>query len=222
MRIILATCDKYDHLLLGFATQFNKYWGADQRVTILGFRQPPKPLPDNFEFVSMEPVETRQWTTNLRIYFEAQTDTHFVFLLDDYWLIKPVCRADVALVERQVILGADKGDLSKNTQYFAHQRRGEWLIANWDAQYRTSTQPAIWRREHLLSLLQLDVDPWQFELQHTSAVSEGLIMGTDRQIYDYANVYFKGKPHHQVDLISAEDKAELLALGAFEGFNPQP
>ncbi len=222
MRVFVSTCDRYDHLLQGFAVQFNKYWGSHQRVTVLGFRQPPKPLPPNFSFVSFEPVETRSWTANHRLFFEAQRDSHFTWLLDDYWLTKRISLNAVRLVEHEVVKRADKGDLSLNTQHFAHTRQGDWLIARPDAQYRTSTQPAIWRREHLLSLLQGDRNPWEFELQDTPAVRRGLIIGTRFQIYEYANVYFKGAPHHMVNLISDTDKQELCAAGAFDSFNPKP
>ncbi len=223
MRVIVATCDKYDHLLLGFAHQFNKYWGAHQDVVVLGFRQPPDPLPQNFSFHSMDPVETKAWTANLRSYFLQQADTHFVWLLDDYWLVKPINHAMVRKVEDQVIRGAVKGDLSLNTQHFKHSVEGDWLVADTEAQYRTSTQPAIWRRRYLLSLLQKDLNPWEYELQNSPRLTKrGRIVGTRQQIFDYANVYYKGAPHHMINLISAEDKAELMAIGAFKGFDPQP
>ena len=32
MHIYVATCDKYDHLMPGFAHQFNKYWSPQQQV----------------------------------------------------------------------------------------------------------------------------------------------------------------------------------------------
>ena len=217
MKIYLATCDHYDHLLKGFSYLFNKYWGEGQEVDVLGFRRPE--LPDNFKFHQLEERETRAWTTNLRLFFETIEDPYFVFLLDDYWLTEPVNMDDVRLMEEQVRGGAVKGDLSSNTQYFDHTQEGGFVVATPSAQYRTSTQPAIWNRDHLLSLLQKDQNPWQFELQNDAvAARKGRLVGLPRQVYKYANVYYKGKPHHMVDKISPEDKAELIKLGAFDGF----
>lgn len=223
MKIFVATCDRYDHLLKGFARQFNKYWGKDQQVTVLGFRRPPSPLPDNFAFHSMEPVETREWTTNLRLFFETVDEHHWLFLLDDYWLINPVDHQLVAKLEQLVIDGAAKGDLSRNTVYFDHTDAGEFVEATMTAQYRTSTQPAIWSRDYLLPLLEKDLNPWEFELQDSvHKIRRGRILGLRQQVYDYANVYFKGKPHHMVELISPEDMAGLRDIGAFDGFSCQP
>lgn len=219
MRVIVATCDRYDHLMPGFAHQFNKYWGTDQVVDVLGFRQPPRQLPDNFVFHQMEPVETRSWTANLRMFMESIQDPHFTFLLDDYWLTEPVDKAAVTTMERFVIAGAVKGDLSENTLNFAHSKlSGGFVLASPNAHYRTSTQPCVWSRRYMLNLLQGDLNPWQFELQDNPKISEGRIVGPSRQIFRFANIYFKGSPAgYMIDKINADDHAELRALGMFEG-----
>lgn len=219
MKVVVATCDKYDHLMPGFAHQFNKYWGADQIVDVLGFRQPPRPLPPNFVFHQMEPVETRSWTANLRSYVETLRDRYFTFLLDDYWLTEPVDRAAVKAMERFVVDGAVKGDLSENTLNFAHSElEGGYVLAAPGAHYRTSTQPCIWSRRYMLSLLDGDMNPWQFELQDNPRISEGRIVGPRRQIFKFANIYFKGSPAgYMIDKINAADAAELRELGMFDG-----
>jgi len=71
MTVYVTTCDKYSHLLKGFAYLFNKYWGAEQAVVVLGFAKPDFELPPNFKFHSMEEKETRPWTDNLKTYFES-------------------------------------------------------------------------------------------------------------------------------------------------------
>ena len=213
MTVYVATCDKYDHLIPGFAHQFNKYWGADQAVVVLGFRTPARPLPANFSFHSMEPVETRPWSTNLAMFFDTVQDPWFTFLLDDYWLRRPVDRADVARMEREVIAGAVKGDLSENTKNFAHTPLADGLVlAAPQAQYRTSTQPCIWTRKFMLTLLVPGLNPWQFELQNNAAVKHGRIVGPAHQIYDYANIYYKGHPaQYMIDTLTADDRAALKA-----------
>lgn len=221
MRIVVSTCDKYDHLMPGFAHQFNKYWDSNQAVDVLGFRPPPRELPGNFVFHSMEPVETRSWTDNLRGWFAQQPDEYFVFLLDDYWLVKPVDMLLVDKMEREVKKGAVKGDLSRNTAHFAHvKRNGDLVEAASNALYRTSTQPCIWRRGFMLNLLRPRLSPWQFELQDNPAVKVGRIVGTDTQIYDYANIYYKGAvAPYMVDLIVESDQTALKELGYMDWVN---
>jgi hypothetical protein len=218
MRVYVATCDKYDHLMPGFAYLFNKYWGAEQQVDVLGFRSPPIALPKNFKFHSMQPVETKAWTTNLGTFLRTQSDPYFTFLLDDYWLTQPVDMNRVAVMEDEVKTGAVKGDLSTNTAYFQHHLyRNGLVLATRSAQYRTSTQPCIWSRDFMLDLMVPGLNPWQFELQHNPAARRGDIVGPTEQIYEFANMYYKGAPaSYMIDKIKAEDMSTLSAMGAFK------
>lgn len=224
MRVIVTTCDKYDHLLPGMAWTFNKYWGQAQRVDVLGFRPPPA-LPPNFAFHSLAAKETQPWSTHLRTFFLAQPDEYFVWLLDDYWLIKPVNHNEVAVMEGVVKNDkADKGDLSKNTIAFEHTeypKNPGLVLASQTANYRTSTQPCIWRRSYLLHLMQPGLNPWQFELSGLASNDGGVIVGPQRQIYVYANVCYKGKPHHMIDLIPADDRRQLDQLHYLDWAKPK-
>jgi len=222
MTIFVATCDKYDHLLPGFCRQFNKYWGEHQMVTILGFRTPPE-LPANFQFHSMEPVETQPCTTNLHRFFSSIEDPHFTFLLDDYWLIAPVNPLEIHMMEREVVIGgAVKGDLSQNTLNFEHLALPNGLVeAAPSAHYRTSTQPCIWSRQFFLELMSPGMNPWEFELQDSETKQHGRIVGPRHQIYQFANVYYKGAPDtYMIEKILFEDREALFEMGAFKGILP--
>lgn len=217
MTIIVSTCDKYDHLLPGFAMQWNRYWGVE--VTVLGFREPPS-LPTNFTFVSMG-VEKMSWSAHLRQAIESINDDKIVFLFDDYWLIDHVDAKWVNDMSAFVgVRGCVKADLSGNTAYFEHRKiGGRFIEASHDAQYRTSTQPAIWLKSHLLTLLGTgDYNPWQFELQGKPEVSNGRIIGTMNQDIKFANIYYKGSPaSYMIEKIPASDLAELRQSGAMTG-----
>ena len=213
------------HLIKGFAYLFNKYWGEDQAVVVLGFTAPSFELPSNFTFHSMEPVETRAWTDNMREYFASITDDHFVFMFDDYWLTEKIDLDEVAEMETLVIEGAVKADLSNNTNHFSHTTRGEYVVADIPTHYRTSTQPAVWSREWLIGILKPRLNPWEFELQGPSKeLNSGDLIGKPRHIFDFANVYYKGAPaEYMIDRLSAADKNALIELNAFdkfEGYTP--
>ena len=221
MKIIVSTCDKYDHLLPGFAMQWNRHWGAP--VTVLGFRQPPL-LPENFEFISMG-EESRSWSAHIRDEIARMRDREIIFLFDDYWLTARVDQAKVERMRKLVEDGAVKGDLSRNTVHFAHRDIGGGLVeAAADAQYRTSTQPAVWDRSYLLSLLGTgEYNPWQFELQHTPEVTRGSIIGSHEQIVRFANIYYKGEPmDYAIDSIPTEERLQLKSLNLLPNHANQP
>ena len=210
MRILVSTCDKSDHLLGGFAVQWNRYWGIP--VDVVGFRTPVG-LPENFTFHSMEPVETRSWSANIRGFLQRVEWNHFVFMFEDYWLREQVDTSEVARLEG-LISTADKVDLSRNTHHFEHVEIGDGMVeAVPFAHYRASTQPAIWRREHMLGLLQGDMNPWEFEIRYRPEVTRGRIIGTRDQVVKFANVHYKGAPdEHMIQSLSPEDLAQLRQL----------
>lgn len=218
MKIYVSTCDKYDKLLTGFAYLFNKYWPG-QDVTVLGFRQ-PAPLPANFTFHSMAQAETEPWSTYMNRVFTAITEKRFVFLFDDYWLREPVNQERVAWMERVVTHNAAKGDLSGNTHYFPHttyKNNPELVVASQNAPYRTSTQPAIWRKEYMCRLMQPGWNPWQFELNAPAGNDGYTIVGPRTPIYIYANAYYKGSPDpYMLAKLSDDDLIQLEQIGALQ------
>ena len=222
MKIIVSTCDKYDYLLPGFVYCFNKYWPG-QTIDVVGYQQ-PMILPDNVRFNCLNPVEDKPFTHYLHKYIAGLTDNHLVFLFDDYWMTEPISTRHVSIMEQLVInAGVDKADLSTNTHYFAHglyksmgPGNPPMVEATQDAQYRASTQPAIWKRTHFLKLLDpVGKTPWQFEIDNPAANNNGArIVGLETQTYKYANVVHKGEPdYYMIEKIPMEDRLELQEMG---------
>lgn len=218
MKIYVSTCDKYDHLLPGFAYLFNKYWGADQEVHVLGFRQPPE-LPANFVFHSMEPVETVPWSTNMRRFFSQVEDDHFIFLFDDYWLTNKIDHKKIA--EFEDLLVSDKlakFDLTFFLRIYPYdQYKDGFIKSRRNNLFRLSTQPAIWSKDFWMKWINPGLTPWQFEIAQ-NAYDDELIVGTERSHYVYGNMCEKGKPRQQnIDRLREEEKALLVVplLGKF-------
>lgn len=174
MQVIVYTYDKSDRNVPGFAYLFNKYWSPWVDVTLLGFRYPPYPLPANFKFHSLNEVSDKPWTFYLRPWLLHHADDYFVFVGDDHWLGDYVDLGAVTMLEGAIRNGAAKANLSGDgLHYFNHRPgnlTGELLIKppanpsrpplNWKA----SLQPAIWRRDYLVSLMEpKGMSPWQFE-----------------------------------------------------------
>ena len=228
MRITVSTCDKYKHLLPGFAYLFNKYWHPDQAVTVLGFAPPDNELPPNFEFVSMAPTETQSWTDHHREWLEKQNDELILFLLDDYWLIAPVRLDAIKKLETEILEEpADKGDLNAD-MYGKHNQRINrmplphkpgYVKADPMAAYRSTTQPCIWRRDFLLELMIPGRTPWEFEIKGNDLTRDKLIIAPEgitraTRLYPMVNLYNKGKPDNRaIKNIPEEDMLMLKTMG---------
>ena len=72
LKIYCTTSDNYHHALKVFCYTFNKFWGNDWEVVVLGYKTPEFDLPTNFSFVSMG-VQTGpdDWSNDLKKYFES-------------------------------------------------------------------------------------------------------------------------------------------------------
>ena len=73
MKIYISTSDKYLQLLKPFSFLFNRFWGEQQDVVVLGYKEPDFELPNNFEFVSMgvSRNDPKEWSDGLRDYFKS-------------------------------------------------------------------------------------------------------------------------------------------------------
>lgn len=163
MKIICTTSDNYTHLIPVFTYLFNKYWpGAE--CEIVGYKEPDCILPPNFTFHSMgEQGSVKEWSTDLRKYFEQQPDT-FIWLMEDTLLRK----VDVTRLPKQMPEGVGKICLTNDVSKRDHVRMLStdfYLRAGAYSRYRLSTQPSIWSKAYLLQYLIPGLDPWEFETQ---------------------------------------------------------
>ena len=217
MRTYVITYNSYDHLIPGFAYLFNKYWDSEMPVTVLGFREIPD-LPANFEVQVMEGgSEQKDWTNTLRSVFANCEHPYFALLLDDYWLTRPIDLDRITQLEGTLKEGAVKLDLSNNSYSFGCSPfHHDMIMASQRAKYRTSLQPAIWTRDYFLRFLQPDWSPWDFERLGSRRANNdgGCIVGYRNAVYNYANIYKRGKLNRgEVAKLAHADMAELQAQG---------
>tara|TARA_R100000951_G_scaffold116779_2_gene130722 strand:- start:3155 stop:4867 length:1713 start_codon:yes stop_codon:yes gene_type:complete len=176
---------------------FNKYW-PNAQVVYLGF-SPPK-----FEFFNVNhsfySLASKQeggaqcWTRYLHNFFKDIQDEIVLFLIDDYLLCKqPSLRQlDLALKFIKNNKNIGRFDLT-----FDSQVEGGYLKLNAklsqdstiivkkpDAEYRISTQPALWKREYLLRFLDHDWTPWEFELKGTNLANKNNFKEQTFAFYD--------------------------------------
>lgn len=228
--IVVLTSDHYLDALRPFSYLFNKYWGKDQEVHVVGFAEPQFRLPGNFYFFSMGPMSNypiNKWSDALIDYLEARPGLdHFVLLLEDYWPVRPVNRQaikmlyDYAVQFRNVL----KIDLVADRLY-------AWGMTDYDncgyldlvrsdpaSQYHMSLMAGIWSRELLLRFLVRGETPWEVELSGTPRVAaagnEVLVLGTRQWPVRHTLAHRRGNPAELfLNEIKPTDVEEMRALG---------
>ena len=178
--IYLTTSNGREHIIKVFCHLFNKYWGEDSIVNLVGYEQPNMELPDNFKFISMgEQVGGIQmWSTDLRKFFANEKCDHFIHVLDDQFVTSPV-RFDIMqeLFDVMIERGSVRANLGNIREDDGRVRNGkvttiaghgskeyDILEFDQDAEYRISTAWSIWNRNYYLKYLPPDRNPWEYEL----------------------------------------------------------
>jgi hypothetical protein len=247
LKVYVTTSDYYNHLIPGFAYLFNKYWSANQEATFLCYTMPNYSLPDNFSMVSLgpperfgnhvrewtrgrrglngEPYPTPKWTDSLIPIFKRLTHEHFILLQIDYFINKPVELRKIEflrgfLSSREVA----KIDLTQDLTRYSHKlyptaQDFQIVISDQQAEYRSSLQAAIWKRDYFLRALKPNRSPWDFErigkdeLKNDGKLILGLRQSSPGPV-SYANLYARGRVDwNQMNRIEKSVQHEMFKLG---------
>lgn len=200
----VITSNKYNFLLEGYMKLFKKNWASEVPTVVLGFDKPKVVLQENFSFHSMgDQDDGRGWCEPLIEFFESITDEYFLMCFEDHYPIKPLLPEPRSrLVEGLSYLKNNVADkLYLMPDY--HDRasaivRGRWHLAM-DVPHaltNTSLFPAVWRRDHLLSLLREAVargarTPHAFETSLNPYPTGGRVLltgGMTQEACIYANL----------------------------------
>ena len=199
MHCLACTSPKYRHLDKGFLYLWEKYLGLPVEI---------------FE------TEQDHWRGSISRKIDTIQDDTVLMILTDYWLTAPT---DFQRLERARTLleanMAQKVDLQAQANFWAHIDHDDMVEATQTAQYRQSTQAAIYRRQYLADCFrQGSENPWQWELAPWSQNDGAKILGWKTPVIRYADVMMKGQPHgFMLCHLSDQDLAELDGIGALAG-----
>jgi len=222
LKVVCLTSDAYIWAVQPFAYLFNIYWSGLQPVIIGGFKRPGFRLPSNFKFKSISPdnYPSDRWSDGLIALLNSMTDDHFVFVLEDYWLIRTVDLNGVKACHEYVKDRPDvlRIDLTDDRQYAG----GVQDVEGWGhydivetphgTPYQFSTQAGIWNRKLLLSLLKPNKTAWETEI-HIQPREDMRVLGTRQSPMRYANAILKGKIDlDQIRRIPREHRAHCANL----------
>ena len=154
----------------------------------------------------MPPEKT--WCEALTCIVKDISDPLVLLVLEDYWACKSMDTRRFQLLFGAMHDGkADKADLQFQVNHWQHVKADDgFLESQQTADYRASTQAAIWKRDYLLKKLQVGGSAWDFELSCGSRNDSARIIGLPEASLTYANVMLKGTPDpYQIARIDAYD-----------------
>lgn len=197
MKVVVYTCNEYADILPGFAYLFNIFYSSLQPVAYAGC--PRMDLPQNFEWYDVESRVAERWSDGLIEFLLQLNDDVICWMLEDYYLCRTVDNAavgslaDYMEMDKKILkidLTSDRLHSSKaeDVGFWGHV---DLIRTSWETPYQFSTQAALWNRKHLLSMLQPEMSPWDFELQDKKP--EHLhVLGTRQWLIRYVNAVGMG------------------------------
>lgn len=228
--VIVMTSDKYMPSLRPFMYLFNKHWGWHQEARIVCFKKPNFYLPDNFSTYSLGDMvnyPVNRWSNSILDYLDAHPEIgHFVLMLEDYWITRPVDYISVELLYQYAINHPEviKVDLCADRQFAGGvQEYGklgdlDLVKSDYNSQYHMSLMTGIWNRNQFMKIVIRDESPWQVELEGTNRLAamkdEVLVVGTKQWPLKHTLAHRSGDPtQFLLDELSPEDLAEITNLG---------
>tara|TARA_R100000664_G_scaffold4408_1_gene8988 strand:+ start:5168 stop:5968 length:801 start_codon:yes stop_codon:yes gene_type:complete len=164
LKIYVTTSNKYVHILKIFSYLFNKHWGPEKEVTVLGFdRHPEFDLPSNFNFISLgKQNPPGSWVLSddvTQMLTDVIHDDYFIWLEENEFLIRPVNKAILNEYDVHINPNLARVDLTRGTSGRAHsviKQTPEYdiICADQDAELKICVRASIWNREYLLNINQ--------------------------------------------------------------------
>jgi hypothetical protein len=208
--VVVFTCDKHLWAVQPFAWLFNKYWGTDDTVIIVGFNEPKFALPRNFYFysVSVDEYPATKWVDAAIKFLDEYSEKRFILMHEDYWMVRPPDKEAIYMLDDY--MNRDENilriDLTTDRLYAGGMRDVDYLgridiIEAPGSPYQMSHQACLMDREKYLSVIKsLDENhrsAWEVELEGTTIVnkhgSKMRVLGTRQSPIRYSNGLLKGK-----------------------------
>lgn len=206
-------------LLPGFCYLWNKYCGS--QVVVFGFDRSTH-LPNNFYFESLGPqLPANKWSNGLIKMLDRIGHTHFIMLLEDYWLYQPV---DKQRINKAAGLMNDdilRIDVSGNRASYkmAVDIMPGIVETPMGTPYQMSFQAAIWNKNNLRKVLKNSENPWQSEVEGSKRVGDLRVLGTKPAAMHYQPVWRSQQKRWQLDKLKTEDVEIMREKGWLTG-NP--
>lgn len=153
--ILVLSCDKYEPCWTPFFKLLDKYWESHPSVYLVTESK-------KCEYCNTINIDSDIWSERfLGALREIESD-YVLVMLDDFFI------RDYVDVERINDIEFTSDIICYNFEIDYREpalRLNEWDIQKNNQVYLTSTQPSLWDRKKLITLIGDDMSPWEFELQ---------------------------------------------------------
>lgn len=234
--VLVMVSDKNLWALKPFIHLFKKYWGdyVKTDVYLVGYTAPPYALPAGWKFFSLgrfEDYPAHRYSDSLLLAMQVIPQTHFILMLEDYWLIRPVNYQAVEMLSRYADYMGDviRVDLTADRMY----NRGpveeiggygylDLISTPAPSDYRLSFQASLYNKALLEQVLLPDETPWQIEIEGTARLASlpYRVVGTRQPPIRYFIAVEKGRLNWQdqkpwqvpVSRLSRNDRGEVETI----------
>lgn len=167
-KIVVTTSDGYHHVLPIFFFLFNKFWGEETQVELVGYKKPDIHIPENFTFVSLgeQHKHVGSWSTKIRKYFSEQPD-YFIWMMEDTFVYKPVKHESLELC-KEIIQDKRIGRIALSDysyDQYIYKYSQNFCRTSELSKYNLSTQISLWNKDYMLRYLKNEMSPWELECQ---------------------------------------------------------
>lgn len=173
MKILVSSCDSYEVCWKPFFTLLDKYYPEHPEVYLVCETK-------KCEYCKTINVNSDCWSVRVRKALEEIDDEQVLFMLDDFFIRNKVDSDRINLA----VSILENDDNVAVVNFEKDYRMSVRLNDNWNQQfdnqvYLCSTQPSVWNKKALLSFLQDDINPWEFETRKISSSYKFLINNKD-------------------------------------------
>ena len=182
LSVIVASCDKYSHLLPHFAERFDKYWEPGTKYPKYITTETTKiHIPNYISVVTGD----ANWSNSL-LKMLSQIETSYVFLtIDDFFLVRTLGNDYI----NRALTILDDNKFDKYIFHYPHVVFNGKLDSTFfgprifkvqqGAEYIMTVQPSVWNTDFLKKCLKKGESPWEFEVDGSTRVNNTM----QHQIY---------------------------------------
>jgi hypothetical protein len=201
LSILILSCDKFKPAWPVFYSLFNKYW-PDFEGKIYHYSETEKV--NQGQVISLNsnlPQNAASWSKGFLFALENIETDYVILMLEDFFLNKKVAHHKVVeyfkLMQNNPEVKCFRLMPIPPPENEINEEYGEFSMHQ---PYRISTQMAIWDKEYLKSIIQLEESPWEFEhnASERSKKMKGRLFGVLRKPYEeriatHVNGIIRGK-----------------------------
>ena len=172
--LVVSSCDKYQDAWYPYFELIKKYW-PNHPTRIALITETKKYSCEGLDIcVYNSNGDTVTWSERLYRCLQSVETEYVIFSLEDFFLLDFVKEEALEKcyewMEKDPNIAVCRLYSSEDKRLIPTDQYGAFRIADQTIGYRLDTQAALWRKETLMSFIDLKENPWQFEALGTQRI----------------------------------------------------